>query len=33
MATVTLPAPGTYVMTFTLVSSFLNPGYFTFTKL
>lgn len=33
MATVTIPAPGTYVMTFTLVSSFLNPGYFTFTKM
>jgi hypothetical protein len=33
MATVTIPVPGTYVMTFTLVSSFFNPGYFTFTKM
>jgi hypothetical protein len=33
MATVTIPVPGTYVITFTLVSSFLNPGYFTFTKM
>jgi hypothetical protein len=33
MATVTIPAPGAYVMTFTLVSSYLNPGYFTFTKM
>jgi hypothetical protein len=33
MATVAIPAPGTYLMTFTLVSSFLNPGYVTFTKM
>lgn len=33
MATVTFPAPGTYVMTFTLVTSFLNPGYWQFTKM
>jgi hypothetical protein len=32
LATVMIPAAGTYVMTFTLVSSFLNPGYVTFTK-
>jgi hypothetical protein len=33
MATVTFPAPGTYVMTFNLVSSYLNPDYFVFTKM
>jgi hypothetical protein len=33
MATVTIPAPGTYLMTFTLVTSFLNPDYFVFTKM
>jgi hypothetical protein len=32
MATVTFPAPGTYVMTFNLVTSFFNPGYWVFTK-
>jgi len=32
MATVTFPAAGTYVMTFNLVSSFFNPGYWVFTK-
>jgi hypothetical protein len=32
-AKVTFPAPGTYVMTFKLVSSVLNPGYWTFTKM
>ncbi|HEV7959033.1 MAG TPA: hypothetical protein VGP11_06190 [Acidimicrobiales bacterium] len=33
MAMVTFPAPGTYVMTFNLVTSFLNPDYFVFTKM
>jgi hypothetical protein len=33
MAKVTFPAAGTYVMTFNLVSSVLNPGYWTFTKM
>ncbi len=33
MAMVTFPAAGTYVMTFNLVSSFLNPGYWVFTKM
>jgi hypothetical protein len=33
MATVTFPAAGTYVMTFTLVSSVFNPGYWVFTKM
>jgi hypothetical protein len=32
MAQVTFAAPGTYVMTWTLVASFMNPDYFTFTK-
>jgi hypothetical protein len=30
---VTFPAPGTYLMTFNLVSSFLNADYFVFTKM
>jgi len=33
MTRVTFPAPGTYVMTLTFVESYLNPDYFTFTKL
>jgi hypothetical protein len=33
MAMVTFPAPGTYVMTFNLVTSYLNPDYFVFTKM
>jgi hypothetical protein len=28
---VTFPAPGTYVMTFTLVAEQFNPSFFTFT--
>jgi|SRR5580658_3240518 hypothetical protein len=30
---VTFPAPGTYVMTFTLVAEQFNPSFFTFTKM
>jgi hypothetical protein len=33
MAKVTFPAAGSYVMTFTLVSSFFNPEYLSFTKM
>jgi hypothetical protein len=33
LATVTFPAAGTYVMTFTLVTSVFNPGYWVFTKM
>jgi hypothetical protein len=33
MAKVTFAAAGTYLMTFTLVSSFFNPEYFAFTKM
>ena len=33
MGMVTFPAPGTYLMTFNLVSSFLNADYFVFTKM
>jgi hypothetical protein len=33
LATVTFPAPGTYVMTFTLITSFFNPGFWVFTKM
>jgi hypothetical protein len=32
LAEVTFPAPGTYLMTWTLVKSFMNPDYFVFTK-
>jgi hypothetical protein len=33
LAMVTIPAPGTYVMTFTIVTGTINPLYFTFTKM
>jgi hypothetical protein len=33
LATVTFPTAGTYVMTFTIVSSMVNQNYFTFTKI
>ncbi len=33
LATVTIPAPGTYLMTFTIVQNTINPLYFTFTKM
>jgi hypothetical protein len=33
LATVTIPAPGTYLMTFTIVAGTTNPLYFTFTKM
>jgi hypothetical protein len=33
LATVTIPAPGTYLMTFTIVENTINPLYFTFTKM
>lgn len=33
LATVTIPAPGTYVMTFTIVMGTINPLFFTFTKM
>jgi hypothetical protein len=33
MATVTFPAPGTYVMTMTLINSYFNPGYWDFVKM
>jgi hypothetical protein len=33
MATVTFPAPGTYVMTMTLINSYFNPGYWDFAKM
>jgi hypothetical protein len=33
MASATFPTAGTYVMAFTLESSFLNPGFLTFTKM
>ena len=33
MATVTFPAPGTYVMTMNLVTSFFNPGFWVFAKM
>jgi hypothetical protein len=32
LATVTFPAAGTYLMTFTLTAQQFNPLYFTFTK-
>jgi hypothetical protein len=32
LTTVQIPAPGTYVMTFTIVQGTINPLYFTFTK-
>lgn len=33
LATVTIPAAGTYLMTFTIVQGTINPLYFTFTKM
>jgi hypothetical protein len=33
LATVTIPAAGTYLMTFTIVLGTINPLYFTFTKM
>lgn len=33
LATVTFAAPGTYLMTFTIVQNTINPLYFTFTKM
>jgi hypothetical protein len=33
LGTVTIPAPGVYVMTFTLLTQQFNPDYFTFTKM
>jgi hypothetical protein len=33
LGTVTFPAPGTYLMTFTIVQGTLNPLFFTFTKM
>jgi hypothetical protein len=33
IGTVTIPAAGTYVLTFTLISLDINPDYFTFTKM